>query len=183
MQGFLSSGTLGFHYTENISAVSRMTRMSRNTIKKYLREGEREHKAKGRKKASKLDPFKPVIDDLMKIGIYNTNTIMERIREMGYDGGITILKDYVSPLRPASIKFGGAVRRYETKPGKQAQMDWGIMKYRDRKGRNSKVACFVMVLGNSRVFYVEFSRRCDEASLLRCMVNAFEYLTGCLILS
>lgn len=97
---------------------------------------------------------------------------------MGYDGGITILKDYLSPLRPPALRFETAVRRYETKPGKQAQMDWGILKYKDKKGRICKIACFVMILGYSRMRYVEFSRRCDEASLLRCMVNAFEYFNG-----
>lgn len=32
--------------------------------------------------------------------------------------------------------------------------------------------------GNSRSRYVEFVRRCDEASLLRCITNAFEYYGG-----
>jgi len=163
---------------KKISEVSRMTGMSRNTIKKYLREGEKAHKATGRKKQSKLDPYKTAIQELMRIGIYNANTILERIRKMGYDGGITILKDYLSPLRPPALRFETAVRRYETKPGKQAQMDWGILKYKDKKGRICKISCFVMILGYSRMRYVEFSRRCDEASLLRCMVNAFEYFNG-----
>jgi len=163
---------------KKISEVSRMTGMSRNTIKKYLREGEKAHKATGRKKQSKLDPYKTAIQELMRIGIYNANTILERIRKMGYDGGITILKDYLSPLRPPALRFETAVRRYEAKPGKQAQMDWGILKYKDKKGRICKISCFVMILGYSRMRYVEFSRRCDEASLLRCMVNAFEYFNG-----
>ncbi|NLX77119.1 MAG: IS21 family transposase [Clostridiaceae bacterium] len=163
---------------KSISEVARMTGMSRNTIRKYLRNGEQVHKAKGRKRQSKLDPYKTAIGELMETGIYNAHTIFERIREMGYDGGITILKDYIKPLRPPALKFETAVRRYETKPGKQAQMDWGILKYKDKKGRLCKIACFVMVLGYSRMRYVEFSRRCDAASLLRCMVNAFEYFNG-----
>ena len=36
---------------------------------------------------------------------------------MGYDGSMTILKDYVHPFRPA--KTAPAVQRYETEPGKQ----------------------------------------------------------------
>jgi predicted nucleic acid-binding Zn ribbon protein len=57
-------------------------------------------------------------------------------------------------------------------------MDWGILKYLDSKGRDCKIAYYVMVLGYSRMRYAEFNRRCDEASLLRCMVNAFEYFNG-----
>jgi len=163
---------------KSISEVARMTGMSRNTIRKYLRNGEQLHKAKGQKRQSKLEPYKATIEELMGTGIYNAHTILERIREMGYDGGITILKDYMKPLRPPALKFETAVRRYETKPGKQAQMDWGILKYKDKKGRLCKIACFVMILGYSRMRYVEFSRRCDIASLLRCIVNAFEYFNG-----
>ncbi|HQA59108.1 MAG TPA: MerR family transcriptional regulator [Acetivibrio sp.] len=80
---------------KSISEVARMTGMSRNTIRKYLRNGEQVHKAKGRKRQSKLDPYKTAIGELMETGIYNAHTIFERIREMGYDGGITILKDYI----------------------------------------------------------------------------------------
>jgi transposase len=57
-------------------------------------------------------------------------------------------------------------------------MDWGILKYKDKKERLCKIACFVMVLGCSWMRYVEFSRRCNAASLLCCMVNAFEYFNG-----
>ncbi|AKB34787.1 Mobile element protein [Methanosarcina siciliae C2J] len=40
---------------------------------------------------------------------------------MGFDGGETIVKDFVREIRP---KQGvSAVLRYETKPGVQAQVD------------------------------------------------------------
>ena len=112
----------------------------------------------------------------MAEGIYNCVVLMERLRECGYDGGISILKDYVHTFRPA--KQLPAVRRYETAAGKQAQMDWGICHYTDVKGEVHKVPVFVMVLGHSRVKYVEFTSRCDLASQERCMVNAFTYFGG-----
>ncbi|NLA84886.1 MAG: transposase [Clostridiales bacterium] len=62
--------------------------------------------------------------------------------------------------------------------GKQAQMDWGIVQYIDEKGKIHKTPVFVMILGNSRCKYVEFTKRCDIYSLLKCMVNAFEYYGG-----
>jgi len=161
-----------------ISEVARKTGMSRNTIRKYLIDGEKPHGALGMNRGSKLDSFKHEIERLLNQGIYNATVILERIQEMGYTGGLTILKDHIKPLRPPAIRTGPAVRRYETKPGQQAQMDWGILKYRDRYGHVCKVACFVMVLGHSRMRYIEFSRRCDEASLLRCMINAFTYFGG-----
>ena len=35
-----------------------------------------------------------------------------------------------------------------------------------------------MILGNSRTKYVEFTKRCDFYSLLRCIANALEYFDG-----
>jgi transposase len=102
--------------------------------------------------------------------------ILERLQDIGYTGGITIIKDYVKPFRPA--RSTPAVRRYETLPGKQAQMDWGITHYIDDRGNVHKTPAFIMIMGSSRSKYVEFTKRCDFYSLLRCMVNAFEYYGG-----
>lgn len=64
---------------KSISEAARKTGMSRNTIKKYLREGERQYQAKGSKKESKLDPFKETVMGLMNQRIYNATVIFERI--------------------------------------------------------------------------------------------------------
>lgn len=161
-----------------ISEVARELGLSRNTVKKYLREGEQPHKGKGRQFGSKLDDYKARIDELLQQGVYNCQVILERLQDDGYRGGISIIKDYVKGRRPPALKVAPAVKRYETKPGRQAQMDWGTMKYQDLDGEIRKVAVFVMVLGFSRACYIEFSRRCDLVSLLRCMVHAFLYFGG-----
>jgi len=148
--------------------------ISKNTAHKYMQTGMSSPKRNDR--PSKLDPYKPLLHELMADGLYNCVVLLERIGEAGYDGGISVLKDYVHPFRPP--KKLPAVRRYETGPGKQAQMDWGICHYTDAKGVVHKVPVFVMVLGHSRAKYVEFTSRCDLASLERCMVNAFAYFGG-----
>lgn len=162
----------------SISEIARKTQMSRNTVKKYLREEPSPDKRIGSKRASKLDPYKDLIESCLADGIYNSVVIYQRLCEAGYDGGLSIIKAYLKPLRPKKSKAQSATIRYESKPGAQAQMDWGICTYIDPKGRLRKVACFVMVLGYSRVRYVEFSRHCDLSSLLRGMVHAFDYFGG-----
>lgn len=163
---------------KSISEIARELNMSRNTIRKYLREDPKPDKRIGTKRASKLDPYKERIHELMNQGIYNATVIYDRILAEGYTGKLSILKAYISPLRPPIAVKGEVKRRYESKPGSQVQMDWGICKYLDYRGRERRVACFVMILGYSRMRYVEFSKRCDSASLLRCIVNAFEYYGG-----
>ena len=127
-------------------------------------------------RASKLEPFKPKIDALMEQGIFNCVVILEHLQVAGYDGGISILKEYVHPRRPP--KTGPAVRRYETENGRQAQMDWGICTYVDESSTSHKVPAFTMILGASRMKYVEFASRCDLRSLMRCMMKAFVYYGG-----
>jgi len=76
--------------------------ISKNTAKKYMNQPKAEHGLKGRTKPSKLDSFKPQINEMIENGIFNWVVIFERRRDMGYTGGITIIKDYVKPFRPAS---------------------------------------------------------------------------------
>ncbi len=127
---------------------------------------------------SKLDGFKELIDHLLKQGIYNCQVIFDRLQEFGYKGGISIVKDYVKGKRPPAIKVAPAVKRYESKPGQQAQMDWGIMKYRDLSGEVRKVAVFVIVYGSVEPLYRVSAAAVIIWSLLRCLVHAFEYLAA-----
>ena len=90
---------------KNVSQIARETGMSRITVRKYLEQGEQPHRLKGKIRGSKLDPFKPYIQELLELGVYNASVIFDRIIERGFDGGITILKDYLAPFRPPSVKI------------------------------------------------------------------------------
>lgn len=148
--------------------------ISKNTAHKYI---ERKEDAPVKiDRFSKLDAYKPQLDELMNQGIFNCVVLLERLQSAGYSGGISILKEYMHPYRPA--KALPAVRRYETPAGKQAQMDWGICHYTDSSGTLHKIPAFVMILGKFRVKYMEFISRCDLSSLERCIVNAFLYFGG-----
>ena len=159
-------------------AISKELGIAENTAKKYIdnRGKTLKHGLSGKSKGSKLDPVKQDIENYLKHGILNCSVIFERLQEKGYDGGITIIKDYIKPFRPLNTRK--AVERYETPPGKQAQMDWGIVHYVDGEGKSHKTPAFIMIMGNSRAKYVEFTKRCDYYSLVRCMLNAFEYFGG-----
>lgn len=156
--------------------ISKEIGVAENTARKYITQPAKLHGLKGVKKPSKLDVYKPLIHNLMGQGIYNCVVLLERLRKAGYDGGLSILKEYVHQYRPA--RSAPAVQRYETENGRQAQMDWGICQYTDSSGALHKVPAFVMILGHSRAKYIEFTKRCDLHSLERCMLNAFTYFGG-----
>lgn len=161
---------------KSVRQISQEIGVSENTVRKYMTQPAKLHGLKGRTKPSKLDPYKPTLQELMGQGIFNCVVLLRRIQALGYDGSLTILKDYVHPFRPA--RSVPAVQRYETKPGKQAQMDWGICQFEDTAGNLHHIPAFVMVLSSSRVKYLEFTTRCDLRSMERCMLNAFRYFGG-----
>lgn len=159
----------------SIREIVAQTGIARNTVRKYLRDTPLA--ASRPRRPSKLDPFKDrircwIVDD----HLLNCQTMLERLRELGYTGSISILKDFVHPLRPPR---GGRppVRRYETKPGEQMQLDWGEFVF-DHDGQTRKLYGLSTVLSFSRMRFVCFSKRCDTASLIRGLLNACEYFEG-----
>ena len=49
--------------------------------------------------ASKLDAFKPYIEERMKAGVWNAQVLLRDMRARGFSGGYTILKDWLHPAR------------------------------------------------------------------------------------
>jgi transposase len=56
-------------------------------------------------------------------GVWNASVLLHELRERDYKGGYTILTDWLRPQRKKAETT--AVRRFETPPGKQAQVDSG----------------------------------------------------------
>jgi len=159
-----------------IRTIARELGQSRNTVRKYLRGTPTP--TTHRRRGSALDPYKEQIVAWVRDDhLYNCQTMLERLRAQGYRGQVTILKDFVRPLRRG--KAGQApVRRYETAPGEQVQVDWGEFVY-EHDGVTHKVYGFAAVLGYSRMRHVSFVKRCDTPTLIRCLMGACESFGGC----
>ena len=108
-----------------ISQIGAVTGFDRKTIRKYLNDPTTPHYVARKKRDSKLDAFKPYIEGRLKQGAWNATVLLGEIQKQGYTGGITILRDFLRPLRKEGSVV--AVRRFETPPGLQAQLDWGEM--------------------------------------------------------
>jgi transposase len=160
----------------NISEISRRTGYARETVRKYLSKKTAPESQRRPPKPSKLDPYKHYLQEKINEGPYTAARLFREIKEMGYDGGLTIVKDFIRKIRP---KQGvPAVLRYETKPGVQAQVDWGEVGKVEVDGNLKKLFCFSMVLGYSRMRFVEFTLSTDTPTLLQCHLNAFQYFGG-----
>jgi len=106
------------------------------------------------KRGSKLDPYQDYILRRLAEGVDNCIVLLREIRAMGYDGGYTILKEFVHPLRQRRLPQ--ATVRFERE---QAHVDFGRYRYRMHHGLVRWIWAFVMVLGWSRAMYVEFVER------------------------
>jgi transposase len=83
----------------SISEISRITGYARKTVRKHLnlKTAPEPQKRLGRK--SKLDPFKPYMIDKLNEGSYTAARLYREIKEMGFDGGKTIVKDFVRKVK------------------------------------------------------------------------------------
>jgi transposase len=160
----------------SISEIAKQTGFDRKTMRKYLRLKTLPEPQKRSGRKSKLDPFKPYILEKLEEGPYTAARLYREIKEMGFDGGKTIVKDFIQEVRPE--KGIPAVLRYETKPGVQAQVDWAEMGTVEVDGKVKKLFCFNMILGYSRMRYVEFTLSIDTPTLIQCHLNAFAYFGG-----
>ena len=150
--------------------------VARNTVRRYLNSAEAMRPKPRKRRASKLDPFTEYVDRRISEGLENCVVLHRELKALGYDGGYSMLKSYVSPRRRR--RQPDATVRFETAPGEQAQVDWGSLAYLDEGGKKHRIWVFVMTMGWSRACYVELVRRADTAAFIQCHVNAFEYLGG-----
>lgn len=171
----------------NISLLSRMTGISRPTLRKCKKEGfVHIHGNTGKKRPSKLRGYQKMIDELLVKGISNSEVIFTKLKKAGYRGGLTTVKVYISKNRhlcPNTVRTFKAAktnrgRRYQLGAGDCFQMDWGFVNTLDNLGRLQRLACFVMVCGHCGKRYVEFFTNARQENLFIGMIHGFSYLDG-----
>ena len=127
------------------------------------------------RRGSKLDPYKGKIDQLLKDGVWNAKVILREIEAAGYEGKITILREYIKPKRVLRQKRSTV--RYETEPGQQLQSDWGEIKT-EIAGREEAVDFIVNQLGYSRRFHFWCTNSQDAEHTYEGVIRSFEYFGG-----
>jgi transposase len=109
---------------KSVQEIAQKLEISRTTVRTYLTHPEAVMRKPRTPRPSKLDPFKEQIKTwIMEDHCTNCEVILERLQKMGYTGGMSILKEFVHPLRPA-VAGHAPVQRYETEPGEHVQFDW-----------------------------------------------------------
>lgn len=165
-------------YHENrrlaVPQIARELGLDERTVSRWLNAGKfRQREIVPR--PSKLDPYKSLVIRWLETHPYTATQIFLRLRENGYRGGITIVKDYVHHVRPRRTQ---AFLTLDFAPGECAQVDWGQYGSIPVGHTRRRLSFFVMVLCYSRMLYLEFTLSETLEQFLACHQNAFSFFHG-----
>jgi transposase len=163
-----------------VSAIARRTGHDRKTIRTYIARGLEPPAYKPREPApSPLAPFEAFLRErVSRFPDLTGRRLWREVRDLGFVGGYSTVTDFLRTIRPPATP--AFERRFETPPGRQAQVDFAHFRVRfeDEPGAERIVWLFSLVLGHSRMMWARFVAQQDLATVLRCHVAAFEALGG-----
>ena len=166
------------HFAErwSVRKIARHLHIGRRTISQYLTAPA--PTAAPRQRASKLDPFKATIAELLEQDAKASAVVIaQRLRPLGFDGGLSILKEYLHVVR-VSTQAKRAYVRMEPAAGERFEIDWGHFGVLSYQGHARKLYAFCLVECHSRKLYVEFTHSQSFETFVRCHIHAFRYLGG-----
>ena len=137
---------------KSLRKISQEVGLSVNTVLKYLTHEGAVRYQKRPSLHQKLDPYKGYLTQRTQVALpmkLPATVLLKEIQEQGYQGGMTQLRVYLRSQRPVCLPE--EVKRFETAPGHQMQVDW--IEFRKLP---SFLAAFVATLGFSRYSYVHF---------------------------
>lgn len=160
----------------SIREIAGTLKLDRGTVSKYIVQPDTvSSRRPGR--PSKIDPYRGIIKRMVDQhpGI-KAPVVLREIQEKGFDGEITIVRDLLRHLRDASEKQ--AFIRFESMPGQQMQIDWGHFGSLVYGKSSRKLYALAVIESHSRMLYVVFTHSQNQATLHRCLVQAFSYFGG-----
>lgn len=161
----------------SVKAIGELLGYDRKTVRKYLLEPEAAPSYGPRERnPSKLDPFRDYLQERLNAGVWNAQVLLRELKQRGFQGGYTILKDWLQPQRKEAKTV--AVRRFETPPGKQAQVDWGHLGYLETDRGSQKIWGFTITMGYSRRLWASAALDQKLGTLLRMHEAAFQEWGG-----
>jgi len=118
------------------------------------------------------DTIKRVLEDVPEI---KTPAMLERLRPLGYSGGVTILRDYLQKIRPRPRRQ--AFLTLDFHPGAAMQVDWADFGFAI-PGCPRRASALVMALCYSRYLYIEFTLSQAFGTFVRAMERGLAFFAG-----
>jgi transposase len=159
----------------SVAQTARALGMDARTVARWGQVEQWRPRATTKPRPSKLDPYKGQIVRWLDTHPYSAQQIVQRLRELGFTGGATIVKVYVARIRP---RKPAAYLKLEFAPGECAQVDWGSFGSIGVGRSRRRLSFFVMVLCYSRRMYLEFTVSQTSEFFLGCHEHAFAAFGG-----
>ncbi|EIA21412.1 IS21 family transposase [Listeria fleischmannii] len=173
----------------NKSQLARELQTDRRTIDKYLNGFVPKTT---RQKKSKIDPYYPIICQLLstetKQVFYYKRILWQYLKDQhGLSCSVSNFRSYIQNHPELNAYFkqqkrlpsSKGIPRFETPPGKQAQLDWKEdLTYITKEGESLTIHVAVLLLGHSRfrIYYLSLSR--SQEALFHFLTTSFETLGG-----
>lgn len=136
-------------------------------------------KSKTRNKSSKLDKYYEEIKTKLSIKRITVKAVYEYIINNNYD--IRFYSNFIKHIKPKEIKTPKKIKRhprYETPPGKQAQVDWKEDLKLISKNNEKYNYVFNYKLRNSRYCNFEYRKTKTQQYVFECLISSFKATGG-----
>lgn len=156
--------------------IARDLGLSRVTVSRALKEPLDKQPAR-RERSSSVDPFAEQVKTWLK-GKLTIVRMLELARadpEQPYSGGRSVFSDYVRKVRLEEERISADVPvRFEGLPGEYLQVDWGEVRQFPFQQQKPQTRYFLACrLKHSRWSFVRWTRRMDQETLIRGLIECF----------
>jgi transposase len=128
------------------------------------------------KQPSGCEPWRSTIEAKVKLGLSAQRIYQDLTTEHGFQGSYFSVRRFVRRLRD---RRDLPVRRFESEPGEEAQVDFGTgAPLLGPDGKRRKTHVFRIVLSHSRKAYSEAVTRQTTDNFIRCIENALYHFGG-----
>jgi transposase len=166
----------------SLRAIARQLGMGRRTVARVLAAVQQQRVAdvplpRPRQRRSIVDDYEPILKELLtKYPNLTVERALQELQARGFPGKYTVVRQRLRLLR--SRPTPTPVLRFETGPGDQAQMDYGVYDVDFTREGRRRVYLFSYLLSYSRRQYLRFVEAMDVPTTLREHVHAFHHLGG-----
>jgi transposase len=167
---------LGLVEGVSVRQIARQLKMARKTVRKILGRHSAPAKPPAAPRGSLLDSYEKAIHTLLDdTPEMLAPAVLERLRPLGYTGGVTILRARLRSLRKKERQKAFLTLHFEA--GAAMQIDWADFGFA-LPGVARRVSAFVAVLCYSRYLYIEFTLSQSMGTFLRCMDRCLRFFGG-----
>ena len=150
--------------------------MARKTVRKLLGRHVAPAKPIAAPRGSILNPYDKAIQTLLDdTPEMRAPAVLERLRKLGYKGGVTTVRARLRSLREHGRREAFLTLNFEA--GAAMQIDWADFGFA-LPGVARRVSAFVAVLCYSRYLYIEFTLSQSMGTFLRCMDRCLKFFGG-----